>query len=57
MKFLGATIAYIAIGAVLGVGIWMGVAKHSYWLLAASVVTYVIAFAKIGCLPSGDSHH
>jgi hypothetical protein len=56
MKFLGATIAYIAIGAILGVGIWMGVAKGTYWLLGASIIAYVIAFAKIGCLPSGKSH-
>lgn len=51
MKFLGAIIAYLAIAFVLGWGILLAV-KGSFWLLAVSFLAYVVAFAKIGCLPS-----
>jgi hypothetical protein len=53
MKFLGAILAYLVIAAVLGWGILMAV-HGSFWLLAVSVLTYVVAFAKIGCLPSKE---
>ncbi len=50
MKFLGAIIAYLIIGAVLGWGIVLTV-KGSPWLLIAATLVYVVAFAKMGCLP------
>jgi hypothetical protein len=52
MKFLGAVIAYLLIALVLGCGILLAV-RGSYWLLAVSLLAYGVAFAKIGCLPSG----
>jgi hypothetical protein len=55
MKFFAAIVAYLLIGVVLGVGIYETVQGH-LWFLAAGVIVYVIAFAKIGCLPSGKSH-
>ena len=50
MKFFLAMIAYILMGAVLVVGVIMA-AKGSFWLLALGGLAYVIAFARIGCLP------
>jgi len=55
MKFLAAIVAYLVIGAILGAGIYEAVTGH-LWVLAFAVVIYVIAFAKIGCLPSSKSH-
>jgi hypothetical protein len=55
MKFYAAMIAYIVIGLILGAGIYEAVQGH-FWLLAAGVIAYVIAFAKLGCLPSSKSH-
>jgi hypothetical protein len=55
MKFLGAVIAYLVVAFVLGWGILLAV-KGNYWLLAIGSATYVVAFAKIGCLPPGKSH-
>jgi len=57
MKFYGAIIAYVVIGVILGWGLWLATAKHSFWVLAVSLLAYVITFAKIGCLPPSDSHH
>ena len=50
MKFLGAIIAYLIIGAVLGWAIVLAV-KGSPWMLVAATVVYAVAFARIGCLP------
>jgi hypothetical protein len=50
MKFLAAILAYVLIAFVLGWGILLA-AKGSFWLLAVSLVAYVVAFAAIGCLP------
>lgn len=50
MKFLGAIIAYLVIGGVLGWGIVLAV-KGSLWFLAVAVLVYIVAFAKLGCLP------
>ena len=48
MKFLSATIAYLAIGVVLGWGILL--ATHgNLWLLAISGLAYVLVFAFHGC--------
>ncbi len=55
MKFLGAMIAYVLMASVLGWGIVLAV-KGSFWLLAFGLLAYIVAFAKIGCLPSGKSH-
>lgn len=51
MKFFASIVAYLVIGAILGAGIYEAVKGH-FWLLAAGVIVYVIAFAKLGCLPS-----
>jgi len=48
MKLPLAILAFIVIGFVLGLGILMAV-KGSYWLLAASSIAYMLAFARIGC--------
>ena len=55
MKFFGAIIAYLFIGFVLGLGIYEAVEGH-LWVLAVAAIVYVVAFAKIGCLPSSKSH-
>ena len=56
MKFFGAILAYLVIGAVLGWGILVAARGGSLWLLIAAVVVYVVAFGKIGCLPPSKSH-
>lgn len=50
MKFLAAIAVYLLIGVALGWGILLAV-KGSLWFLVTGVAVYVIAFAKIGCLP------
>jgi hypothetical protein len=50
MKFVMAILAYLAIGAVLGLGILLTV-KGNPWLLIIGLLAYVVAFAKLGCLP------
>jgi general stress protein CsbA len=55
MKFYGSIIAYIIMGVILGAGIYLSV-KGSYWLLGVGVVAYLVAFAKLGCLPPDKSH-
>ena len=50
MKFLMAILAYLAIGVVLGLGILLTV-RGNPWLLIVGFLAYVVAFAKIGCLP------
>jgi hypothetical protein len=57
MRFLFAIIAYLAIGAILGVGIYLGMAKGSWWFFAAGLIAYVVSFAKIGCLPPKTHSH
>ena len=51
MKFLLAIIAYLVIAFVLGWGILLAV-KGNPWLLVAGFVAYVVAFGKLGCLPT-----
>lgn len=51
MKFLGAIAAYLLIALILGWGILLAV-HGSPWLLIVGFLAYVVAFAKIGCLPS-----
>jgi F0F1-type ATP synthase assembly protein I len=50
MKFLMAILAYLAIGAILGWGILLTV-KGNPWLMIVGLLAYVLAFAKLGCLP------
>jgi hypothetical protein len=55
MKFLLAIAAYLVIGILLCMGMYLGMAKGSWWLLVVSLVAYVVGFGKIGCLPSKSS--
>lgn len=50
MKFLAAVAVYLLIGLILGWGLLLAV-RGSLWLLLAGLAVYVLAFAKIGCLP------
>jgi F0F1-type ATP synthase assembly protein I len=51
MRFFTAIVVYLLIGLVLGWGILLTV-KGNPWLLIVSFLAYVVAFAKIGCLPN-----
>jgi hypothetical protein len=55
MKFLGAVAAYLIMAFMLGWGILLAV-NGSFWLLAAGLVAYAVAFVKIGCWPRPESH-
>ena len=55
MKFLLAIVAYLLIAFVLGWGLLLAVSKGSFGLLIAGLLAYIIAFAKLGCLPK-QSH-
>ena len=50
MKFLLAVIAYLIISFVLGWGLLLSF-KGNPWLLIVGFLAYVVAFAKLGCLP------
>ena len=50
MKFLAAIAVYLLISLALGWGILLAM-KGSLWFLVAGFAVYVIAFAKLGCLP------
>ena len=50
MKFVAAIAVYLLMGLVLGWGILLAM-KGSLWFLIAGLVVYVLAFAKLGCLP------
>ena len=50
MKFLIAILAYLVIGFVLCWGILLAV-RGNPWLLIVGFLAYVVAFAKLGCLP------
>lgn len=54
MKFLSAIIVFLVMGWVLGWGILRVMGGHP-WLLVVSVLAFVLAFAKFGCLP-GKAH-
>jgi hypothetical protein len=56
MKFIGILIAYLFMAFVLGYGILLAAGKGSFALLAVGVLGYLLAFAKLGCLPP-KSHH
>ena len=55
MKFFGAILAYLFIGFMLGLGIYEVMQGH-FWFLPVALIVYIVAFAKIGCLPSSKSH-
>ncbi len=50
MKFLWATVAYLAMGLLLGWGILLMVIGQP-WLLIVGSLAYLVAFSKLGCLP------
>jgi hypothetical protein len=50
MRFLGAIAAYLFMAIVLGWGILQAV-HGSYWLLGASLLAYLVALLRIGCVP------
>ena len=54
MKLISSVAVYLLIGAVLGYGMYLA-ALGSWWVLAVSVLAYVVWFGKVGCLPK--SHH
>jgi hypothetical protein len=49
MKLTWAIVVYLLMGLIIGWGIFMAV-HGSYWLLITSLVAYVLAFARIGCI-------
>jgi hypothetical protein len=49
MNFVYASLAWVVIGIILGVGILLAV-KGSLWLLILSFLGFIFAVAKIGCL-------
>jgi hypothetical protein len=49
MKLLAAVGVYLGVGIVIACGIVLAV-KGSPWLLVASTLGFLIAFARIGCL-------
>ena len=55
MKFFAAIVAYLFIGLILGLGIYEAMHGH-YWFMAVGIIVYLLAFAKLGCLPSSKSH-
>ena len=50
MKFILAIITYLVIGLVLSWGILQAI-KGEPWLLIIGFLAYVLAFARLGCLP------
>jgi hypothetical protein len=48
MKLFLSILAYSFMGAAIALGIYLAV-LGTYWVLAASVLAYVIAFARFGC--------
>jgi len=50
MKFLAAILAYLVIGLLLAWGLLLAV-KGEAWLLVVGMLAYVVAFARLGCLP------
>ena len=52
MKFIYAIGVWLAMGAVLGAGIFLATVKGSPWLLLVGFAAFVFAVGKIGC-----AHH
>jgi len=52
MKLFAVIFAYLAVGAVLGWGMYKATTSPGgWWILGAVFLAYAVAFAKIGCLP------
>jgi hypothetical protein len=49
MNFLLASLAWLVIGILLGLGIWLWVAKGVIWVMLLVIVGLVVAIGKIGC--------
>jgi hypothetical protein len=49
MILLKATLVWLLISIVLGLGIWLLAVKSSPWLLLLWAVGFVLAVARIGC--------
>jgi hypothetical protein len=54
MKLFSVMFVVVLIGFILGWGILLAT-KGSFWLLGAGLLTYLVLFAKTGCLP--PKHH
>ena len=50
MKFYWAIVVYLIIGAVLAWGMLLTF-RGNFWVLPVVLIAYIVAFAKIGCLP------
>ena len=50
MKFIGAFLAYVVMGLLLGVGIYLMV-HGKLWLFLLGFAAYLLAFARFGCRP------
>ncbi len=49
MNFLWACLAWIFIGTVLGLAIYLFAVKGVVWFLALAVIALIVAIGKIGC--------
>lgn len=50
MKFFASILVYLLIGLVFCWGILLAM-KGNLWFLLVSLLVYIVAFVKIGCLP------
>ena len=57
MKFFFSIITYLLIGLFFCLGLIHGMSKNSWWLFAVVLFVYVVAFARIGCLPKKTHTH
>jgi len=48
MNFVYASVAWLGIALVLGLGLFLAT-KGSFWLLILGVIGFILAVAKIGC--------
>ena len=53
MKFILAWLVTLGMAFVLGAAILLAV-KGDWWLLIASVIAYLLAFARFGCSPASS---
>jgi hypothetical protein len=49
MNFIYACAAWLGIGLVLGIGLYLAAVKGTPWLLIVAVIGFVVAVGKIGC--------
>ena len=55
MKLFSIMFVVVLMGFILGWGILLSL-KGNFWLLGAGLLTYLILFAKTGCLPPKQNH-